>query len=110
MSSASRNTLLVVLLCLVIAGIGYWWMGRGYGEVQPMTYELSTALYSACLKRNDDHLSKVVEMIEKAPPDELPENERAWLDDIVGIAKRGNWESAANKAKRMMQDQVTYKR
>lgn len=100
------------LTTLVLAGfllvLGFWWLNRGYGEVSPMTYEYSKALYSACLNRNEEHLGKVEGLLATNEAEGLPANERKWIDAIIAEARDGQWETAATKARRMMEDQVQY--
>ena len=99
-----------IISCLVILLLfgGYFWLNRGYGEVSPDTYQFSKALYSACLKKSDEHLTKIEELLDESDETSLPSNERIWLDEITKLAQNGDWESAARKAKRMMEDQVKY--
>ena len=99
------GSILVVLLVLVV---GYGLMNRGYGEVSSETYQFSKALYSACLKKSDEHLDRVGEMLDKAGSETLPSNERIWLEQIIKRARNGQWESAAKRARRIMEDQVKH--
>jgi hypothetical protein len=50
----------------------------------------------------------VEELLNESDEASLPPNEAIWLDQIIKIARSGNWEYAAKKAKRMMEDQVKY--
>ncbi len=107
--TTNRNT---ILTTLVLAGFlltaGSWWFNRGYGEVSPITYEYSKALYSACLNRNEEHLGKVEELLVTRGDEGLSVNERKWIDAIIEEARDGRWVSAAKRARRMMEDQVQY--
>lgn len=94
------------LLAAIVLIAGLWWFNQGYGEISPKTYQYSKALCSACLNKSEVHLSKVREML--ANEDVLPAKERSWIDAIVADADDGNWERAARKARRMMEDQVQY--
>ena len=38
----------------------------------------------------------------------VSENERRWLESMIRTARDGDWKSAANSARRMMEDQVEY--
>lgn len=82
------------------------WANQGYGEVSPDTYEYSKALYSACLNKNKEHLSKVEALL--ASSENIPEDEREWLESIVARAQSDQWESASRDARRMLEDQVKY--
>ena len=92
-ASNNRNVLLgstlVVLLVLVV---GYWSLNRGYGEVSPVTYEFSKALYSACLKKSDEHLGKIEDMLDDAGEEAPPMKERKWLKQIIDRARKGQWD------------------
>ncbi len=101
----NKPIILFSVLTLVLVG-GYLWMNRGYGEVTPKTYQFSKAIYSACLKKSDEHLAKVRTLLLASDKFSIPTHERVWLEQITDLAQRGNWESAANKARRMMEDQV----
>ena len=105
----TRNQGFVVALIgvVVLIGLCFWYLGGGYGEVSAETYQYSKALYGACLKKDEAHLNKVEEMVASAG-DSIPAKEKAWLDEIISKARAGKWESAANDARRMMDDQVKY--
>ncbi|MDA7905436.1 hypothetical protein N9B60_01600 [Mariniblastus sp.] len=105
--SRSNSGIISCLVILLLFG-GYFWLNRGYGEVSPDTYQFSKALYSACLKKSDEHLAKIEELLDESDESSLPSNERIWLTQITQLAQSGDWESAARKAKRMMEDQVKY--
>lgn len=102
-----QGFIVLVLVLLLLVGAG-WWMNRGYGEVSPMTYEFSKALYSACLTKSNEHLTKVKKMLDEADENSIPSSERRWIEKIIESALRGQWQTAAQKAKRMMEDQVRY--
>ncbi|MGI9496459.1 MAG: hypothetical protein ACR2NK_10425 [Mariniblastus sp.] len=105
-----RRNFSVVLIptMLLVLVAGYLWVNRGYGEVSPETYQFSKALYSACLKKSDEHLDMVDKLLGESDDLSLPSNERIWIEKIINLARSGDWESAAKKAKRMMEDQVKY--
>lgn len=105
---SSNPVVPAVIGILLVVGIAYWWMPRGYGKVSPKTYEFSTAIYSACLKKSDEHLDKIVELLDSTDESQLPQHERKWLEAIIADAQNQNWEPAAKKAKRMMNDQVEF--
>ncbi|MCP4097671.1 MAG: hypothetical protein GY748_15670 [Planctomycetaceae bacterium] len=110
MEVENRRSLIFVLfsgMLLVLVG-GYLWANRGYGEVSPDTYQFSKALYSACLKKSDEHLDMVDKLLDESDDLSLPSNERIWIEKIIKLARSGDWKSAAKKAKRMMEDQVKY--
>ncbi len=97
-----------VLAILVILVASFWLMNRGYGDVSPRTYEFSGALYSACLKKNEEQVAIVAEMLKETDDKIVSRKERKWLRDIISTAENGNWQTAASRARRMMEDQVDY--
>ena len=101
-NSKSSVRALILIFSTAILGCG------GYGEVSRKTYEFSMALYSACQSRSDERLSKIEELLSEANVEELPANERRWLEAIIARAQNNHWEAAANNARQMMEDQVTY--
>lgn len=95
----------LVVVAGVLLSIGLW-LNRGYGEVSPETYQYSKALYSACLNKSKDHLSKIETLLSTS--ENVPEGEREWLEAIVAQAQSDDWVSASRNARRMMEDQVKY--
>jgi len=85
-----------------------WWLNQGYGEVSPLAYQYSKALYRACQTKDETHLRRIEEMISGSAPQDMPENERRWLMAIIEKARNGKWQAASRKARRMMEDQVVY--
>ena len=110
--TTGKSKSLTVFLFTGVAGVlitlCFFWLNRGYGEVSPLTYQYSKALYSACLNRSTSHLDQVEQLLSKADAESLPTKERQWIDDIIVEARDGDWQSAAKKARRMMEDQVRY--
>ena len=98
----------VLLVIGLVVAAGIWWLNQGYGEVSQQTYEYSKAIYGACLNKNEVHLSKVETMLAGEEASDLPAREKDWLDALVTQARAGNWQAAAKKARRMMEDQVKY--
>lgn len=107
-NSAGKWIVLAIGL-LVIIGI-YLSSGRGYGKVSDRSYKVATALYSACLSKSEARLEKVSQLIgdDKGTDEPIPSHERVWLTSIVEQAQDGDWASAAQASKRMMEDQVEY--
>ena len=82
-------------------------VGCGYGEVSPLTYEYSKALYSAANREDADQLEKIqVKVNDALQSGELTDQEAGWLQDIVDAATAGNWDTAEKSARRLMLDQV----
>lgn len=108
-----------VLLIVVVATV--WWLNRGYGPVSERTYELSKAIYGACLAKSEARLGKIEvllrEEVDVAPNVDdgsisheaaVPANERKWMQGIIQLAREGHWETAAKKSRRIMLDQVHF--
>ena len=102
----------LVFTCTVAIGfallIGILWLNRGYGEVSRKSYEFSMALYSACRSQSVERLNRIEELLDETGIDELPANERRWIEDIISKARHDQWEAAEGDARIMMQDQVKY--
>ena len=97
--------LIGVAVLLVLGGLFYF--NRGYGEVSPKTYEYATALFSICNRKDEARLEKISEMInESVASEEVSETEAGWLLAIVDEAKSGEWESALEDSRNLMEDQV----
>ena len=101
----------MIAIFLVLAVVVYLWVNNGYGKVSPKTYELSKALYGACLAKSDERIEKV-DLILSAESArggvEITRQEKAWLNRIIRKARNGKWEAAAKSSRRMMEDQVEY--
>ncbi|QEG23744.1 hypothetical protein [Mariniblastus fucicola] len=104
----------VVLGVVMIAVLVFLFSPRGYGEVSPDAYEVSKALYGACLAESDERL-EAIDVRLSAGSDVDPESslavsetERRWLESMISTARNGDWKSAARSARRMMEDQVKY--
>ena len=95
----------LVAVAGILLAIGLW-LNRGYGEVSPETYQYSKALYSACLNKNKEHLDKIENLLSTS--EDVPKNEREWLEAIVAQAQSDDWVSASKDARRMMEDQIKY--
>jgi len=108
----SKNRLLVslgVLAFLVLVVVIGRITDAGYGKVSRITYELAKATYAACLAQDEDRLDAVkLTMDDIASEQPIPDQERRWLENILAKARKGNWESAAKDARRIMSDQVDH--
>ena len=78
-----------------------------YGEVSPKAYEISSALYSVCNRKDVSRLDKVEELITSAVNSgEVSSSEQQWLTEIVEAGRSGDWDAAAQNARTMMEEQV----
>ena len=82
-------------------------VGCGYGEVSGETYEYAKALYSIGNRHDSERLDEVAEMIRSArTAGRITKQESNWLNDIIQLARNDEWETAARRARDMMEDQV----
>ena len=104
--SKIQSLLLGLVVVVGIYLVASLWLNRGYGEVSPETYQYSKALYSACLNQNKEHVEKIEALLSAS--EDVPENERQWLEGIVAQANSDDWASASKDARRMMEDQIKF--
>ncbi len=110
MKNQSLLATILVVGVFVVTGVIYW-CSSGYGKVSGDAYEVAKALYSSCLSKSDERLDLVVELLEGEgdnEPLEITDRERRWLDSMIQKARSGDWETAANSARQMMEDQVEH--
>lgn len=94
---------LVALLVLTLLPLN----GCGYPEVTPKTYELSKALYSVCNQKSEERLEAVQKLIQSSlEQNEINESEADWLNGIIAQAQEGNWETATQEVRQLMEDQI----
>lgn len=107
------SKLLLPILGVILIGAAIMFCSsQGYGKVSPRAYEVSTALYGACLAKSDARLESIEGLLDEDAEAEdastVSEDERRWLESMIRTARDGDWESAAKSARRMMEDQVEY--
>jgi len=89
--------------------LGVMAVGCGYGEVSPQTYELAKAIYNVCNRQQTEKLPVVAGLIDSSLEEgKITEQEAGWLRDLIQQAEQGDWETATQKSRRMMEDQVKY--
>lgn len=82
-------------------------VGCGYEELSPEAYQYSKALYSICNRCDNEKLTKFVDQVAAAEEEQrISSQEAIWLNDIVITAQTGEWPSATQEARRMMEDQI----
>ena len=92
---------LVLAALLISLGCG------GYGDVSPAAYDFAKAVYSITNRQAADRLQPVSQQVTAAESSgDLSSQEAAWLQDIIEDATRGEWKSANESARRIMEDQV----
>jgi len=73
---------------------------------QPKAYEISKAFYSACNRKNTEHLVKVTRFVqESVNAGELTAEEKAWFEHIIATAENGDWHKAMLDARAIMEEQ-----
>ena len=78
-----------------------------YGEISPVAYEYAKALYAVTNRKATDRLDDVQQQIENAEDHhELSTKEARWLLQIVQLARQEDWQSASQKARQMMEEQI----
>lgn len=99
MQNSTRYAMLVLAVVLL--------SGCGYGELSPKGYEYAKAMYNIASREADAQLDPFCEKLNAArDKGELSAEEADWLLKIADKARQGNWKSAANKARKLMQEQV----
>jgi hypothetical protein len=105
-----------------LAAAIFYFAFAGYGKISSKAYGCATALYGACKAEDLNRLEKVREIVLAGGVQEsigrfgeieqadvpMSDQEKSWLVDIIATAKSGDWKSASNAAKRMMEDQVEH--
>lgn len=100
-NSTNAKALLCLTACLAVVGCGY-------GEVSPAAYQYAQSLYGLANRKASDRIELVSQKIDEALQSEaISAREAQWLEDIVDLARQGDWERAQKSSRRMMQDQVT---
>lgn len=95
------------LVVVALVAFLIWQPTCGYGEVGERSYDLSMALLSACNRKDLSQIEKIQQLLgEAAAASEVSKQEQAWLQDILQLARRNQWDSAATKVRRLMRDQV----
>jgi hypothetical protein len=99
---------LIALSVLLVAG--YFFFGnRGYGQVSDKAYEFATALYSVCNRQDASKLAGIESLLASAQSnDNLSPEEAEMLQEILQMAKAGDWVIAVSETRLLMMDQVKY--
>ena len=93
--------LLILLVCCCVQGC------QQYGTVSPKAYEVATALYSTCNRRDIARLETVDQLIsQSAAAGDLTDSEQQWFEEMVSAARSGDWETPMMNARTMMNEQV----
>ncbi len=95
------------IAAILVIALGSQLTGCGYPPVSPKAYELSKALYAVCNQKNAERLPVVSDLIQASLTDEsITKSEGQWLNNIVDAGKNGEWETATQEARSLMDDQV----
>lgn len=106
MSAKTTMAGFVIVLSLVIAS--YYFSGKQYGEVSDQGYRYAQALYSCCNQRDAKKLELISQMIDDARSrEEISQEEIGWLTGIIQQGRDGDWKSATESIRQLMDDQVS---
>ena len=90
-----------VVLAILASGCG------GYGEVSPKAYEFAKSIYSISNQKSVQRREKVAKLVgDSHAAGELTDQEHQWLRDIIEQGNNGDWASAAQACRRIMEDQI----
>ena len=65
-------------------------------------------MYSICNRKDSERLNELTLMIQQsAKSGEITSDDAEWLTGIGETAASGDWESAAEKSRRLLDDQVS---
>lgn len=94
----------LTLACLLISLVGC----GDAPAMSPQSYEIATALYTACRKADSKKLVRIKELTDTAlEKGEISEKEADMLTSIVAMAEaEGEWKEAARLARELMESQV----
>jgi hypothetical protein len=96
-----------VVLCSLVAYLSL--RSNGYGEVSDKTYEIATAMYSVCNRQDTAKLTSIDQLVQRGTADSsITVEEATMLREILELAQAGDWQTATNDARRLMNDQVKY--
>lgn len=92
----------VLLIALVL-----WWMNLGYAKVSDKGYQFAMAMTSICNQRDSARLAVISAQIRaSSDASELPEYDSRVLLGIAQRAEVGEWKTASELIRRLMEDQV----
>lgn len=81
--------------------------GCGYPSVNEAAYSLARTTYNVCSLENESQLPQLRELITTAAEQgEISESESAMLLELVERAEAGDWESAREETRHLLEDQV----
>lgn len=95
-----RRSLCPVLLVLLV-GCG------DYPEFSPKAYEISSALYATCRQKNEGNLGEIAKLTQAALEEgKISSREADWIHGIIAEAEAGDWESATQESRSILEAQV----
>lgn len=98
---------IALLVCL--PGLAISTAGCGYPEVSPRAYEIAKALYAITNRRQTDKLDVVTNLVEESRGDgTISDAEAGWLMEIVEEGRAGEWKSANERSRALMEDQIEW--
>lgn len=94
-------------LGLVLSGLTLFVSGCGQEVVSARTYDCALALHSICNRRDDVRL-EVLERLVRADTQSgaISTQESARLNDIIQLARNGDWQQAHTESRQLLDEQV----
>ena len=104
----SQQTRLLLISLPVLTAIVFFARGCGrYDEVNELSYAHAKALFSICNRKDKQRLEVCADMITTATQNKkLSSTEASYLNDIIAVARKDQWQDAHAMARQLMVDQV----
>ncbi|MFG0262963.1 MAG: hypothetical protein ACF788_11280 [Novipirellula sp. JB048] len=94
-------------LILVAALALAWWGPRSRVELDEVGYDVTIALYRVCNQRSAAGLIQIEQQMQKLELDSGPQSASSQaIRHIIATAKAGQWQQAAKRCRRALEDQV----
>jgi hypothetical protein len=95
------------VVLIVSTGLLIWSFNRGYGTVTHRSYEIATALFSACNRKDTATLDKLETLLSAAVANnEVTTREAHWLLGMIKKAQSGQWQVAWRSCRQLLNDQA----
>ncbi|MGV3484314.1 MAG: hypothetical protein ACO1RT_07840 [Planctomycetaceae bacterium] len=89
---------------MAIAILGWYLFSNRHVQLSENGYELSKALYAACNLADPARLAAFESTLPRYP---LTPEERSKMEPILDLAKAGQWQDAAVRARALLESQAT---
>jgi hypothetical protein len=104
-----RKMACAIASVVLVVGVGLliWSFNRGYGTVTHRSYEIATALFSACNRKDAATLDKLEPLLTDAvASNEVTIREARWLQGMINKARSGQWQVACRSCRQLLNDQA----